>query len=318
MGFVHDDPDWNQLLTIVAGAVDRPIALVEKDYWVTHTLWSMLSQGFNVWFKGGTSLSKGFDLIERFSEDIDVRMDAGTTGLTEPIVSWKNTKKKGVEQRDAWFNAIASDLVVPGCTVERDYEGSDRKVRGASIRVLYPALHGDQLPGAMREFVLLEVGRARVTPYVEVDLSSWVHDHLASIGQLEDFEDNRPRGLWCIHPWVTCLEKLDAIAVRFDKGKPAPDFVRHYEDAARILRAHDRLPELEHGLEALISALEAEDKKVMPAPEHPGLNPDDSDEWKAIRKAWDEIAPMFWGARITLEDACAEITAFLTQMSSPD
>jgi len=41
--------------------------MVEKDYWVTHTLWAIHEQGFEVWFKGGTSLWKGFGLIDRFS-----------------------------------------------------------------------------------------------------------------------------------------------------------------------------------------------------------------------------------------------------------
>jgi len=70
--------------------VERSIALVEKDYWVTHTLWAIAEQGFEVWFKGGTSLSKGYDLIERFSEDIDVQVASGTTGLTEPQLSYRS------------------------------------------------------------------------------------------------------------------------------------------------------------------------------------------------------------------------------------
>lgn len=81
--FVHDSRDWDALLLIVATAVKRDVALVEKDYWVTHALWAIHEQGFEVWFKGGTSLSKGFGLIERFSEDIDARLDSGTTGLAE-------------------------------------------------------------------------------------------------------------------------------------------------------------------------------------------------------------------------------------------
>lgn len=251
MGFVHNNKEWGELLLIVARAVDRPVALAEKDYWVTHTLWCLLQQGFGVWFKGGTSLSKGFDLIERFSEDIDVRLDAGSTGLVEPS-SWKSTKKGAVARRDTWFGAVAEHLDVASCDVERDPEGSDPKVRGACIRVLYPALHAEELPQAMRDFVLLEVGRARVTPYVEVNLSSWVHDHLEDIGQLDEFSDNRPKSVWCIHPWVTCLEKIDAIATRFSKGKAAPDFVRHYEDAARILRAQQELPPLQLGIRELV------------------------------------------------------------------
>jgi hypothetical protein len=50
MNFVHKDPEWPDLLRIVATAVDRSVALVEKDYWVTHTLWALLHQGFEVWF----------------------------------------------------------------------------------------------------------------------------------------------------------------------------------------------------------------------------------------------------------------------------
>jgi predicted nucleotidyltransferase component of viral defense system len=67
MSFVHDDADFDALLQIVAGKRAIGVALVEKDYWVTHTLWALHAQGFEVWFKGGTSLSKGFGLIERFS-----------------------------------------------------------------------------------------------------------------------------------------------------------------------------------------------------------------------------------------------------------
>ena len=76
MSFIHESPDWGDLLRIVADRLDRDIGMVEKDYWVTHTLWAIHEQGFEVWFKGGTSLSKGFGLIDRFSEDIDVRIDA--------------------------------------------------------------------------------------------------------------------------------------------------------------------------------------------------------------------------------------------------
>ena len=80
MSFVHDDPEFDDLLRIVAG--ERRIApgLIEKDYWVTHTLWALHDTGFDVWFKGGTSLSKGFGLIERFSEDLDLKLLPGSVG----------------------------------------------------------------------------------------------------------------------------------------------------------------------------------------------------------------------------------------------
>ncbi len=57
MSFAHEDREFADLLRIVAE--DRGVvpALVEKDYWVTHTLWALQEQGLELWFKGGTSLS---------------------------------------------------------------------------------------------------------------------------------------------------------------------------------------------------------------------------------------------------------------------
>ena len=54
------------------GIVD---SAVEKDWWVTLTLKALFSLPCSnyMFFKGGTSLSKGWDLIKRFSEDIDLQ-----------------------------------------------------------------------------------------------------------------------------------------------------------------------------------------------------------------------------------------------------
>ena len=53
----------------------RP-ALIEKDYYVTEALRIIASTvGDKIIFKGGTSLSKGWNLIQRFSEDIDIFLD---------------------------------------------------------------------------------------------------------------------------------------------------------------------------------------------------------------------------------------------------
>lgn len=73
MRFVHDDPGFPDLLRIVAASRGLPPGFVEKDYWVTHTLWAMQAQGLELWFKGGTALSKAYDLIQRFSEDLDLK-----------------------------------------------------------------------------------------------------------------------------------------------------------------------------------------------------------------------------------------------------
>lgn len=320
MTFIHEDREWGDLLGIVAKQRRIDVALVEKDYWVTHALWALHEQGFDVWFKGGTSLSKGFGLIERFSEDLDLRLDSGrVSDLADPELPWEDRNKRrrttGIAERDAWFDAVAETMIVPGCDVRRNSSGSDERMRSAWFEVIYPSQHTDRLPAPMRPFVLLEVGRARVVPWVSRPISSWVHDHLEELGQIEQFLDNRPCSVRCIHPMVTCLEKIDAIARRFDRQRPAPDFVRHYEDVARILGARDALPVLDLGLADLLGSLEREDRKVMPPETHPAFRPSDGAQWDELRDAWAAIGPMYWGERQTLEHASDEIRSFLSELA---
>lgn len=68
MSFVHENPEeFTDLVQIIVGETGMGRSIIEKDYWVTHTLWALSVSGLDVWFKGGTSLSKGFGLIERRS-----------------------------------------------------------------------------------------------------------------------------------------------------------------------------------------------------------------------------------------------------------
>jgi hypothetical protein len=318
--FLHEDPEWGDLLGIVASVTGKQVAFVEKDYWVTHALWALDVQGFDLWFKGGTSLSKGFSLIERFSEDLDLRLDAGRVpGLTNPVLPWddpnKKRRAKGTAERDLWFDALNATVDIPGCTIRRNPLGSDDRVRSAWLEVLYPILHAELLPSEMRPFVLLEVGQARIVPSVQRSVSSWVHDHLRARGQLDGVVDNRPAAVRCVHPMVTCLEKLDAIARKFDNHKAAADFVRHYEDAAHIVEHRDSLPEFELGLHGLVARLDDEDGKRMPSSSHAAFNLTDDRRWHELEVAWGAIGPMYWGPRMSLSDAAAVLRTFLDEIA---
>jgi len=61
----------------VAEREGLPSAAIEKDWWVTLVLKAIFNLEFaeHIVFKGGTSLSKGWKLIDRFSEDIDLAID---------------------------------------------------------------------------------------------------------------------------------------------------------------------------------------------------------------------------------------------------
>src|SRR5215831_19681709 len=73
--YLHNHPQFSDLIRIVAEERGIDPALVEKDYWIMHCLYGLQQLGLTFELKGGTSLSKGFQIINRFSEDIDIRIE---------------------------------------------------------------------------------------------------------------------------------------------------------------------------------------------------------------------------------------------------
>jgi hypothetical protein len=316
MTFVHQDAEFQQLVQIVARSTGIAAALIEKDYWVTHTLCAIHQTGLDIWFKGGTSLSKGFGLIQRFSEDLDLMVERGTVTSLPEVTSWTSTNKGPAAKRRAFYDALAAALVVPDVTVEQDMTRIDKQARGADYLARYPGALLAEIGPAMSPFVRLEIGRARVVPHVQKSLGSFVHAQLEQQGLLGDYEDNRPAGVRCVHPMVTLFEKLDAMSRRYGRDEMEPDtFVRHYEDAAQIIRAEDRLPAMEVTALALAQdMLAGKDIAALPSPDEPALVLADPDKRAAIDKAYAKIAPMFWGPRIPLDEVCDTIRAWLGKL----
>lgn len=69
--------DRREVLAIAADKARRPIHLLEKDAWVVWALQTLYGTalGDHLVFKGGTSLSKAYNAIRRFSEDVDLTYD---------------------------------------------------------------------------------------------------------------------------------------------------------------------------------------------------------------------------------------------------
>jgi hypothetical protein len=148
VSFVHEDGEFGQLLDIVARETGIAAALIEKDYWVTHTLWALHGTGLDIWFKGGTSLSKGFALIQRFSEDLDLMIQHGSVAGLPEVTHWTSTNKGPVAKRRAFYGALASAFVVPGVRVEQDPSRIDKQARAADYLGHYPGVLLDQLTPA--------------------------------------------------------------------------------------------------------------------------------------------------------------------------
>lgn len=73
--FLHQHADFPALLRTVAVETAIAPVLIEKDYWIMHCLYGLQKLGMAFELKGGTSLSKGYGIIHRFSEDIDIRIE---------------------------------------------------------------------------------------------------------------------------------------------------------------------------------------------------------------------------------------------------
>ena len=69
--------DRREALAVAADRSGRPLHLLEKDVWVVWTLATLFGSdlGEHLVFKGGTSLSKAYYVIQRFSEDVDLTYD---------------------------------------------------------------------------------------------------------------------------------------------------------------------------------------------------------------------------------------------------
>jgi predicted nucleotidyltransferase component of viral defense system len=72
---LHQDPKlFSDTIRAASQHLNIKLEFVEKDYWITLVLCELSRSKFSdiSVFKGGTSLSKGYNLIERFSEDVDL------------------------------------------------------------------------------------------------------------------------------------------------------------------------------------------------------------------------------------------------------
>ena len=227
---LFEHPDFEQAILQAAEHFRehglRP-AIIEKDYYVTEALRIIASTALDrIIFKGGTSLSKGWNLIQRFSEDIDIFLD--------PLAFQPALRKNGIDReltklRDA-VNAH------PALT----FVGNESRTIGGfgrNDRFSYTQRFGG--PGEVANRVLLEAGTASGRePTTIVQLSSYIGQFLTSKGLSLDAEDEGTFSLRLLHFRRTFVEKLFAIHARVEllkrDGQPLGTYARHYYDLFQL------------------------------------------------------------------------------------
>jgi predicted nucleotidyltransferase component of viral defense system len=232
--FLHERRDFDQLLAVVANDRGLDPMLVEKDYWIMHGLWGLQAQGFVFELKGGTSLSKGFGVIHRFSEDIDIRIEPPAD--MDVKIGRNQDKPAHIASRRAYYDELTKRISIPGIdSVERDTFFDDEKMRSAGIRLSYSP-RAATLTG-VKDGILLELGFDDTAPNRPVTISSWALDFALARG-IQVF-DNRAVGVPCYAPTHTFVEKLQTISTKYRRLAEAKEFpanfLRHYYDVYCLL-----------------------------------------------------------------------------------
>ncbi len=235
--FIHERSDFKDLISALGVTLNIADELIEKDYWLMHALWGLRELNLGYELKGGTSLSKGWNCIDRFSEDIDILIQ--TDGIEDVPKGKNHTKAVQVEKRKKYFESIFKKITITGFSnVSRDTNFDDELFRNIGIRLHYPKLFGS-IEG-LKDGILLEIGFDQTTPNEEKKISSWVLDKAASTELAKDIKDNRVNKVKCYAPEYTFVEKLQTISTKFRQQQEKHDmpvnFLRHYYDVNQLLK----------------------------------------------------------------------------------
>ena len=232
--YLPSHPQFADLLRIVAQEKRIDPALVEKDYWIMHGLYGLQQLGLKFELKGGTSLSKGHQIIQRFSEDIDIRIEPPAELDVKTGRNQNNPAQ--VEGRKKFYDWLAETIRIDGIVeVTRDTAFDDKQYRSGGVRLSYDSLF--PLPPDLKAGVLLEAGFDVVTPNTAKDISSWAYDHAA---MRVEIIDNRAKAVACYDPGFTLVEKLQTVSTKFRRQQASEessiDFMRHYYDVYSLLQ----------------------------------------------------------------------------------
>lgn len=227
---LFEHPDFDQAILQTADHFKnqglRP-AIIEKDYYVTEVLRIIANTaGDKVIFKGGTSLSKGWNLIQRFSEDIDIFLDPLAF---EPVLTKRGIDRELKNLRDAVTAHPALQFVPEESQTIGGF--------GRNDRFSYEQLHRG--PGEVANRVLLEAGAASGRePAKSIELRSYIGQFLQEKGVTLGAEDETPFPMRLLHFRRTFVEKMFAIHSKVEilkrDGRPIGTYARHYYDLFQL------------------------------------------------------------------------------------
>ena len=225
MKYLHEHEDFKYFIIEAAKQVNLSEFIVEKDYWVTYLLKNLVKSEFSneFVFKGGTCLSKAYNLIERFSEDIDLLM------LETNKTQSKTQKEKRLIVLREYINSL-NDL---------SYTTGNRSALYAAFRFSFPTI-STSITDSVGKEILLEPGyRGGTVPEIQKKtITSYVEKLV--YGLLEDY-DTKPFEINVLSAERIFVEKVFALKEIYDKdnGETLQKKTRHYYDIYKLLQTNE-------------------------------------------------------------------------------
>lgn len=242
--FLHlDAQEQSQIYRALAPELARSPVVLEKDVWVCWVLQTLFTMPgrLQMAFKGGTSLSKVFGAIARFSEDVDITLDyRGLDGSFDPFAEGvsKTKQKKFSEDLKSFVRDHAYDVVVPHIqstlAAEFDIAAATFQLElsdnGEQMRLHYPtvlAVPGDYVGNS----VLIEFGGRNITePNAEHNVAPDIAPYVTSL----DFPHST---VSVLSPARTFWEKATLMHVECQRNEfraSAERLSRHWYDLAML------------------------------------------------------------------------------------
>ncbi|HAN79690.1 MAG TPA: hypothetical protein DCQ31_18975 [Bacteroidales bacterium] len=276
-------------IRVTAQQMDIKPVYIEKDYWVTYALYTIFRNniGNECVFKGGTALSKCFNLIDRFSEDIDLVI-LRNTGETD------NNLKTKLKQVGKIIESALPEIEIPDITRKM---GMNRKTAHSYTKMF----SGDY--GQIRDIIVLEATwLGYYEPYTTKFIQSFVGEMMLKNNQAEIAETHNlmPFEVKALEPTRTICEKIMSL-VRFSYSEnPIYELkkkIRHSYDLHKLLEK----PELLHFFE-----LEAFEKMLLKVATDDVASFRNNNDWLAnhpnsalifsdLENVWNELSTEYTG-----------------------
>lgn len=224
---------FRQAVQFTADQMKIPAIYVEKDYWITYALFTIFNNdiGKDTVFKGGTALSKCYNMIERFSEDIDLVV-LRREGETD---SKLKSKLKAVS---TIVETVFPEVPIEGVTHKM---GMNRKTAHSYNK----EFKGDY--GQVRDVIILEsTWLGHYEPYTTKSIVSFIGQMMLDNKQSDIATENGllPFELLALEPIRTICEKIMSL-VRFSYGENPMDNlkkkIRHTYDLHQLLKQNEFL-----------------------------------------------------------------------------